>query len=359
MAQPGLSFERAQVLAQYGEVVPRSISLPIGQGIGKVSEANVTHGNTSTLRLHFQVQNAPAQPTWAVVLRDSNNKFVWAYSPAAAGRESDFWSHEVRGHTARVEVYSTEENNPLQLSIDRICVSRPMVKPEAITPPDNRASIRTQSETIRNWGRAVARIRFIADNDGGGYVCTGILVAPDLLLTNDHCPRSDSERKSTLVEFDYDSSNAALTTLRLKETILANAELDFALYRLSDRPANRQPLRLTEITVAENQALLIIQHPAGEPKQVSIIDCRASGAQLDGITTRLTDFGHLCDTLGGSSGSGVLDINSGQVIGLHHLGFNSSSRQLVNRAVHIRLIADYIRGKNKPEILAEMGLRQD
>jgi len=161
--------------------------------------------------------------------------------------------------------------------------------------------------------------------------------------------------RSALVDFDYDSSRASPSTLRLTEIVAKDPELDFALLRLAE-PSGRWPLRLESREPSEDQALLIIQHPAGEPKQVSVLDCRVSGAQITGLTTKLTDFGHLCDTLGGSSGSPVQDIKSGTVIGLHHLGFRSGHADPVNQAVKIGLIIQRLRDTN-PRILVELGVQ--
>ena len=55
------------------------------------------------------------------------------------------------------------------------------------------------------------------------------------------------------------------------------------------------------------------------------------------------DFGHRCDTLGGSSGAPVLDLQSGRIVGLHHWGYLDSDPDPVNQAVHFRLILDDLR----------------
>jgi hypothetical protein len=260
----------------------------------------------------------------------------------------------VRGDKATVIIISDEANSPLRLTVDRVAVSTPMFKPQSLTPPDSRAPILSQPAGIKEMGKSVARLRFVGD-DGIGYVCTGFLISGDLLMTNHHCPQSESEWRSTLVDFDYDSASAAPVVSAFKELIVADQRLDFAIFRLVANPG-RQPLPLDTTAPPESKPLLIIEHPGGEPKQVSIIDCRVQGAQVSGVSADLTDFGHLCDTLGGSSGSPVMDLATSRVIGLHHLGFNDRSPQLINRAVNIREILDYIRA-NRPEILPQLGVR--
>jgi V8-like Glu-specific endopeptidase len=78
-----------------------------------------------------------------------------------------------------------------------------------------------------------------------------------------------------------------------------------------------------------------------------------------------TDFGHSCDTDNSSSGSPVQIFGSnpsenGKVIGIHHLGFRTDTVQaagpeLINRAVRMELIIDYIR-RTKPNLLQELGI---
>lgn len=352
-AQEGLRrFERSRVLSSYSRVVKKHVAFNIGGGVGKVDEVIVSHGEAAALRLHFVVHTAPRRPAWSLVVRDASNRVVWSYTPVA-GESADFWSDEFPGGVAKVEVYSGERGSALRLSIDKVAVSGMVSQPEATTPPDSRAPIHTQSQRIKDLGRAVARLRFIGD-DHKGYYCTGVLVAHDLLLTNYHCPRTDSERRSTLVDFDFDFDSAVPKTLRLKNLVIGDRRLDFAIYRLSVAPADRSPLKLDAVNVEDGQALIVIQHPAGQPKQVSILDCRVSDPNAAaGVST---DFGHLCDTLGGSSGSAVLDEQTGLMIGLHHLGFNEKSRRPVNAAILLKHIVRYVKRHKRSDVVAAMGL---
>jgi hypothetical protein len=349
-----ITIERERVLAIDSAVVPASISLfPVNDEIGEIFRETVTRPGTSGFRLHFQIQTPAPSCSWAIQVLDRNDRRVWSYSCASL-TTSDFWSDQIPGPSAKVVLYSVIEKNPVRIVIDRVAEPRPHAMPKSHTPPANdMASILNQTDEIKRWARSVARLRFLGDN-GKGYVCTGFLISPDLFITNHHCPQTESEWRSSVVEFDFDSSGATPVTAHFKEFITSNSDLDFAIYRL-DRNLNRQPLLLDPTAPEEDKDLLIIQHPGGQPKQVSIKDCIVRGKQLQGVTPTQTDFGHRCDTEGGSSGSPVQDLQSGRVIGLHHLGFNSGSVLPVNRAVRIGLIIDFLRSANSP-VLAELGL---
>ena len=84
----------------------------------------------------------------------------------------------------------------------------------------------------------------------------------------------------------------------------------------------------------------MVEHPAGEAKQVSRIDCKAIANPVAGRATR-TDFTHNCDTLGGSSGSGLLDSQL-MVVGLHHFGIGGDEPKF-NRAVRVEPIVAKLR----------------
>jgi hypothetical protein len=186
-------------------------------------------------------------------------------------------------------------------------------------------------------------------DNGYSYFCTGFLIGTDVLMTNQHCMQSDAEVNSTEVDFDYDDKDAKRVTMTLLKREFVDASLDVAIYRIAGQ-TGREKLHLADLVPDDGRALLIIQHPGGEPKQISEEECVVQGVSLRGVSDNLTDFGHRCDTLGGSSGSPVFDLKTGQVIGLHHLGFLLDSKMLVNQAVRMGLIISAIRGKN-PSLL--------
>jgi hypothetical protein len=340
-----MSVERSRVLSQFGESESLQLSLPINNGIGVVASQVIKRSGASALRIHFSVSQPLPAASWGVQISDKHDKKIWSYS--AVSEEPDFWSDEVPGDTAKIQVFSVAEVPTLRLTIDRIIVSKNPTVVKSLTV-DKLMAIDRASPEIQQWGRSVARLLFIDQGSGKQFLCSGFLVGPDLFLTNNHCIDTDSEMRSGLAEFDYDKSNATPLTLRFKKILNTNRELDFTLLRLTTNPG-RQPLPFDLNPVieppapsTEPRALVVIEHPAGKPKQVSIENCKVLGGKVAGITAALTDFGHGCDTLGGSSGSPVLDIKSGKVLGLHHLGFPPNATRPVNRAVKIRQILDFL-----------------
>jgi hypothetical protein len=248
--------------------------------------------------------------------------------------------------------------------VDGVAITQTQFNPQAIVGKDDREKMANQSDDVKQLGKAVARIRFIGD-DRRQYFCTGFLVSAGLLMTNQHCPQSESEWRSALIDFDYDAAGVIPKVTTLKQFVMSSEPLDMAIFRLSWTPPGRTPLQLDGTVPKDKDELLLIEHPAGEPKQVSRIDCVTSGIQLGGVTASATDFGHRCDTLGGSSGSGLMNPITNKVIGLHHLGFlptdpcinnnTTPDKCLVNRAVLMKLIIAFIK-INRPDLSDELGL---
>jgi hypothetical protein len=344
-----LNTERGRVLTEAGPVkelndAQKIVLGPLEDDVGLVFVREHREPGAKSVRLHFTVENAAAADGWALAVKDSAGNEAWS---ASAADGAAFWSDEVPGERARIEVYSTRRANPVRIAIDRVAIRTDKVEPLSITGRRNDLkSIRGQDPWIVERGRSVVRLRFVADN-GKSYACTAFLVTRDLLLTNQHCIATETERDSTQVDFDYDTDRLTRRAARLKEIVRTSVPLDYSLVRLKE-PVDRTPLRLETTRPPDRESMLVIQHPAGEPKQVSIRDCVVDGPAVQGRSDPDSDFGHQCDTMTGSSGSPVFRFGTKTVVGLHHLAYDDVA--LFNRAVHMdRVLADLT-----PEIRAEV-----
>jgi endonuclease G, mitochondrial len=154
------------------------------------------------------------------------------------------------------------------------------------------------------------------------------MIGPRLAITNHHVvnARASSEpaasdgdfelqAKATQVEFDYYTGTPATTIAKAIGCEAADRTLDYAVLRLDDSGAGRQPLRLRSnpLTRPEASALRervnVLQHPGGDPMRLAF----RNNFVVVGSNEKLS---YLTDTAGGSSGSPICD-DAWHVAGLH------------------------------------------
>jgi V8-like Glu-specific endopeptidase len=167
--------------------------------------------------------------------------------------------------------------------------------------------------------RSVMYIRVAAG--GKRWSGTGFLVAPNLGMTNHHVLSSADQLAGATAKFNYqeafDGQDEPTKVYRAKADGLfyANQALDCAVFEVEGEPgAEWDYLPLESRNVEPGQRINIIQHPYGQPKQISIQNNLVEyvgGNVLQYVTS----------TNPGSSGSPVLD-DEWRVVGLHHAGGN-------------------------------------
>ena len=205
-------------------------------------------------------------------------------------------------------------------------------------------------------------------NPTGG---TGVLVGPDLVLTNYHViaallgPEPAARPEHVGIRFDFKLTSTGLhpeTQARLADQWLvagsrfsehdfrdgeppAEDELDYALLRLAERIGDRRKwLELPDPSVAPSPMkdgfLIVLQHPGLGPQQLAFASNGTIGLNENGTRLR-----HRVNTRPGSSGSPCFD-HEWNLIALHHGGdpsYPDFHRDAYNQAIPMARIVSHLR----------------
>lgn len=162
---------------------------------------------------------------------------------------------------------------------------------------------------------AVGRLHVVRTEDGvrGAEYCTGTMISPHYFLTAAHCapPASWDPVYTVRMNYQFNTSGGHEPSQDYPATFVEEGDdVDYAVLRLDD-PAGDDwgKTPLAAFGERAGQAIAVIQHPSGTEKKVE-------GGTLSILSDGRFGYDDL-DTLGGSSGSGILKNATGALIGIH------------------------------------------
>ena len=191
--------------------------------------------------------------------------------------------------------------------------------------------------------KSVCRIVAPGDNNG-----TGFLIAPGVIMTNNHVIPSAQVAAASFAEFNYqqalDGSLLRTQRYRLNPAHFRTSpvrDLDYTI--VSILPEQEEPgpdtwgsLRLNpDANPVPPEHVVIIQHPGGGPKQIAL----TANQVVETVEYRLH---YTTDTMPGSSGAPVFN-EQWEVVALHHgsVGLQANARgdkRFVNEGILLSAI---------------------
>lgn len=196
-----------------------------------------------------------------------------------------------------------------------------------------------------------------------GYQGTAFMVAPGVAMTNKHVALTFARAQpgvwsvapgyTPAVDFKCEHGSAATALFAVTDVLLVHPDpdIDLALLRLAPQSDDREsslppPLDLvgTAAEVAAGRDVYAVGYPAFDPRNdagamedifgdIFYVKRFAPGSimAMDAVRRRLM---HDCSTLGGNSGSCIVDFSTHRVCGLHFGG----AFQVENRAVQLSML---------------------
>jgi len=182
------------------------------------------------------------------------------------------------------------------------------------------------------------------------YGGTGFLVGPGILMTNRHVARLFAEGLGVdeliyqpgdaLVDFrcDVDSDPAQASFLTVERVLMIHPYWDMALVQVSGLPPEYQPLTLSVRSPEDllNRDMVAVGYPARDDRNDLALQDRIFGGvynvkrlqpgkirrrvRVRSFENEVNAMVHDSSTLGGNSGSALIDVSTGHIVGLHFAG---------------------------------------
>lgn len=207
------------------------------------------------------------------------------------------------------------------------------------------------AEDREDWNREKIRAVGRINVPGIKYAGTGFVVGPNLLMTNRHVAAFFAQGLGSRVDFQtgqsasigfyHEKGGTQTESLKIEKVVMIHPWWDMAVLEVSGLKDDRIPLVLdtTDPEMLIDRNVVVIGYPGYDPEgdqefqrvQASVFrsDYYVKRFQpgvfrerkdVESYSRMVSAVTHDCSTLGGNSGSAVIDVENGTVVGLHFAG---------------------------------------
>jgi V8-like Glu-specific endopeptidase len=221
-------------------------------------------------------------------------------------------------------------------------------------PPPEWSSLETHRAAVQAVFSRVGRIE-VTGHPSLDWIGTGFLVADDVVMTNRHVAKEFSKKSGSSWSFEAgmkpridwaeELGSSKPLEFAVSSVIGVHEKFDMALLRVARKGGGGvklpKPLVLPRNpAVKAGESVFVVGYPAwdgrrNEPRPMSQIfhDIynvkRLQPGKVTKVSAAQKQFDHDCSTLGGNSGSCVLDLETAAVVGLHFQGRYRQGNQAI------------------------------
>jgi hypothetical protein len=211
-------------------------------------------------------------------------------------------------------------------------------------PPEKWSILEAKRSSIESVTRSVGKIEKLIDGKRE-FLGTGFLIGKQVVMTNRHVLELfgvKGEKRWIIqrpaeptIDYDGEYHTTARRDFAMEEVIAVHDQLDLALVRVSSQSTfgflPPDPINLSS-KMPDQRTLYVVGFPAIDtshrtpPTVIQSIFAdvfevkRLQPGELLGIFDEENEFAHDCSTIGGNSGSCIVDFASSTVAGLHYRG---------------------------------------
>jgi endonuclease G len=174
--------------------------------------------------------------------------------------------------------------------------------------------------------RSVGRIEYADEPIGTGFVVADRVIATNRHVVDHLFPNADHSLKTAGIRFGLTETGDS--PLRRLSEVLAVGDSDIALIRL-DAETCPEPLTLSRSAPSDADVGAVVGYPFADTRVPAFADANfadnysyvtISPGKVVAVHRRDRTVDHDCQTLGGNSGSPLLSLHDGSVLGVHFEG---------------------------------------
>jgi V8-like Glu-specific endopeptidase len=297
---------------------------------------------TPWIRAHIHVTDHDVGQ-WTLVLYDGTGKIRESLS-SVDFTDGPLWTSEVTGSSFSVDLVAARRVS-VQVCVDMISVksSQAVLSGKALTSPDGKDRRIFVKNGVPGYAfRSPIAIVWFLEKDGTKTNCSGVAITANDVVTNYHCLSDKGQLRNVDIWFSFEEGQQYIPRKVKSFSVPPNKDLDYSILKVDSPIPDSYVAAVSNRDLSSGDNLMLMQHPEGSEKMIVTNGCVIKATSSPDTIIADSDFSHMCDASGGSSGAPVMD-SGGVVVGLHHMEqYDDDTKSYYNMAIKAKTLVNDI-----------------